>query len=343
MTVLPLLTPGRGGRLALLAGALLACPLSSQADNSAVRSFFLRNHNPFLQIYGLPTFQSASIAEPGHLDYRINLDLANNADVGAASTENFVIDGESYFLTLSVRRRVSDWLELGADLPYVVHADGFMDNVIASWHDAFGMSNTKRSGPGNRLRFLYERDGLMQYELTSSAAGPGDIQLTAAIPLRRPARPGTTITLRSNLKLPSGDVDKLLGSGGTDVSLGVYFADTRSLLNRSVGLAGFAGMLFLGDGDVLPTLQRDTVAYGGISAIWQTTERFALATQVYAQGPYFDSDIEELGGNTIQLAIGADYRLRRSGTLLRFALVEDVSADATTDFALHFSIQSGGG
>lgn len=343
MTILSWQSHSRGVRLAVAAGALLVCPLSGQADDSAVRGFSLRNHNPFLQIYGLPAFQSASLVETGRLDYRVSLDLASNADAGDNDVENFVIDGESYFLTLSLRRRMSDWLELGVDVPYVSHSDGFMDNMIESWHDAFGMSNTKRKGPGNQLRFLYERDGQALYELTSPESGFGDIQLTAAVPLREAAGAGPAVTIRSSLKLPTGDADKLLGSGGTDLSLGLYIADTRSFRDRSLGISGFAGVLLLGDGDVLPALQRDTVAFGGVSATWQATERFALAAQLYAQGAYFDSEVEELGGSTIQLAVGAEYRTRERGMLLRIAVVEDVWANATTDFALRFSIHAGGG
>lgn len=99
-------------------------------------------------------------------------------------------------------------------------------------------------------------------------------------------------------------------------------------------------MLLLGDGDVLPELQENTVLCGGVTASWQVAERFAFTTQLQAQGAYYDSDIEELGGSTIQLGVGFRYRLKRSNRCSRFAVVEDVTADATTDFALHFAFDS---
>lgn len=343
MTNLPRQLRKRAGQLTLLAVAAMVYAFSAHADDSAVRGFALRNQNPFLQVFGLPTFQSAEVAQFGKLEYRFSLDLANHADAGDSAAENFVIDGETYFLTMSLRRRVGDWLELGVDVPVVSHSDGFMDNMIESWHDTFGMSNTKRRGPGNQLSFLYEREGQTLYALSAPSSGIGDVQLTAAIPIREALEEGPAVAVRSSLKLPTGDADKLQGSGATDLSLGLHVADTRTLWNRNLGLAGFAGVLLLGEGDVLPTLQRDALAFGGISVTWQATDRLALATQLYAQGAYFDSDVEELGGNTVQLAVGADYRTRGSGILLRFAVVEDVSANATTDFALHFSIHSGGG
>lgn len=328
-------------RLLLPAIVVFVYPLSACADDA--RGFSLRNQNPFLQIFGLPTFQSANLARDGEFRTRVTLDIANHADAGDSDVENFVIDGETYFVTLSLRHRTAEWLELGIDVPIVSHDEGFMDSAIESWHDVFGMSNTKRRGPGNQLRFQYQRDGVTLYELDTSSSGVGDVQLTAAIPIRESDAGGSSVSVRSSVKLPTGDADELHGSGAADVSVGIHYASTRSLFNRDLGIAGFAGALLLGDGDVLPDQQRDAVAYGGISATWQATERFAMATQLYLQGPYFDSALEELGGSSVQLAVGADYRTSEAGWLLRFAVVEDVSANATTDFALHFSIHSGGG
>ena len=58
------------------------------------------------------------------------------------------------------------------------------------------------------------------------------------------------------------------------------------------------------------------------------------------QGPYFDSDIEELGGSTAQLDVGLTSRPAGRRSCWKFAVVEDIQADATTDFALHFSVDT---
>jgi hypothetical protein len=150
-----------------------------------------------------------------------------------------------------------------------------------------------------------------------------------------------SVTFRASIKLPTGDPDKLTGSGATDVSLGLYAGSTTMLFDRAFDYSGFLGVLALGDGDVLPDFQESTVPYGGVALRWHVTERLSLATQFSLQGSYFDIDIDEIGGSTIQFAIGGDYRFER--TLLRLAIVEDVAAGATPDFALHLSIRSFGG
>lgn len=327
----------------LFAIGFFLLPSAALAGQAHWQGFPLRNQNPFLQIFGLPAFQSATLTAEGSPAYDLSLDIANHADDGSNPGEDFVIDGESYFLTLSSRRRLANGMELGIDVPLIAHQHGFLDNAIESWHDTFGMSNTKRRGPADQLYFSYAGNGA-GYELNSPSFGLGDIQLTAAMPIRERANDGDfDVALRASIKLPTGDADKLLGSGAADFSIGAYVAGTGTLWNRPLRVSGFLGALILGDGDVLTEIQRTTVPYGGIAGNWYASERLTIATQLSAQGAYYDSALKELGGDSLQLAVGGYYRLRDRNASLGFAIVEDVSANATPDFALHVSLRIDGG
>ena len=317
----------------------LSAPAVAQDDFQDVLGF--RNHHPFLQIYGLPVFQSAKLAAPGKLKYDITAELTNHADDGINANETFVIDGETYALNLSLRHRLWRRLEVGVDLPFVAHQNGFLDNIIKQWHDVLSVSNSNRSGPDDQLQFLYESGGMTRYELTASTFGVGDVQLTAAVPLREASTDdGRTVAIRTSLKLPTGDAEKLHGSGAIDFSAGLYASGITTLFDRDLSLTGFAGVLVLGDGDVLPGLQQSSVPFGGAAARWQAMERLGIIVQVYAQDNYFDTDIEELGGKTFQLGIGLDYHLPRQGLSLALAIAEDPLSDTTPDFALQFSVRS---
>ncbi len=338
--------PGTLAARALLVISLFVWPISAVAGQSVTQGVPLRNQNPFLQIFGLPPFQAANLATDGETKYDLIFDLVSHADDGENMFEEVVVDGESYFLTLSLRRGVTRNLELGIDVPLVGHAGGFLDNAIESWHDLLGLSNGKRDGTRNELGFRYSGNGDDLYELDSSTFGIGDIQLTAAVPLRRPSENSDlALAVRSSIKLPTGEADELRGSGTTDFSTGLYASDKRTLWQRDLDLSGFAGVLLLGEGEVLTDIQRSTVPYGGIAAAWWMTERFAITTQIYAQGEYFDSDLDELGGSSLQLAVGFDYRLQKSGLSLLFSIVEDAAPNETTtpDFGVHFSIRRSGG
>jgi hypothetical protein len=115
------------------------------------------------------------------------------------------------------------------------------------------------------------------------------------------------------------------------------------LFGREFAYLGFAGLLGMGDGDVLAEQQRSVVPYGGLAATWHMTGRLGVTAQLQAQGAYFDSDLDELGGSSIQLAVGGVYRWPAQGVAVRFALVEDVISDATPDFGLYLGVHLGGG
>ena len=335
----------RVGWPALAVISLFIWPLTVAAEQAVAEGVPLRNQNPFLQVFGLPPFQSATLVADDSLKYDLSFDLVSHADADDNALEDFAVDGESYFLTLSLRRGLTKNLELGIDVPLVAHAGGFLDQTIEGWHDFLGLSNSKRRGPSNQLGFRYSRAGNSLYELNSATFGLGDIQLTAAMPLRQANDSGDlSIALRSSVKLPTGAEDELHGSGATDFSLGLYASDRHILWRHTLDVSGFAGVLLLGDGDILSEIQRSAVPYGGVAAAWWMTERFGITTQLYAQGAYFNSDLDELGGESVQFAVGFDYRLQRPGLSLLFAIVEDIVPSTTTtpDFAVHFSIRRTG-
>ena len=317
-----------------LISALLSCCgfAVAIADDYVADAFPLRNHNPFLQIYGLPTFQTADLAAPGGIDVNFSIDIANDMDEADRLGETLIIDAETRSLSLSLRRRVGKRFELGLDVPYIRHSGGFLDNVIYEFHDLVGLSNSTREGPSDQFRLQFGQEGTTLFDLSEPVSGIGDVQLSGA------ARFGK-LTLRGGVKLPTGDADKMTGSGAADVSLGVYADGKRQLFGRALAYSGFIGILALGDGEVLADLQRSTVPYAGGALRWQATKNFSLVTQLYAQGSYFDVRLDELGGTTAQLAFGGDYRFGSAGYLLRFAIAEDIAADAAPDFAAHLSIR----
>ena len=312
---------------------LLACVCTQAlADEPPADAFPLRSHNPFLQIFGLPAFRTHELIAPGGVDLALGYDVANDADDADRLSEVLIIDAETQTLNLSLRRRFGERLELGIDVPYVRHSGGYLDSVIYNFHNAIGLSNSQRDGPDDQFRLLFEREGETLLDVATPVSGIGDVQVTGALKLGN-------VTLRGGIKAPTGDAAKLTGSGAMDLSLGVHGGGTMTFLDRDLAFSGFVGVLALGDGDVMPGLQRSTVPYGGAALRWHATPRFALSTQLYVQGPYFDTNLDELGGSPIQLAFGGDYVFPRQRLLLRIAIAEDIAAGAAPDFALHISIR----
>lgn len=321
---------------ACLASLLWLLPSAASADEPWLP---LRNHNPFLQIFGLPAFETAVEAGNGETAAYLSFDIANHAEENLIPAESITLDGESYYLTLAMRYGTSDMLSLGIDIPFVGHAGGFLDGPIENWHDIWGLSNSKRSGPRNELLFRYDSPQLASYELVSGGFGLGDIRLSAAMPLYRSAERGREAGVRASLKLPTGDGDELRGSGATDVSVSLYAADNGKFAKQNLSVSALAGVLILGTGEVLPEIQRDAVVFAGIAVAWQPTDTFGISTELYAQGAYYDSALDEIGDQSVQFAFGGFYVFRGSRTRISLALIEDLFHDATTDFALQFSIR----
>ena len=330
-----------------LPGIVIAWPLlliSVTGWGGGVDSFALRNHHPFLHVYGLPPLQHAALAERGKNVYGFTFTIVNNAEIKDTDTESIRLDGETYFADFTLRRRMHERLELGIDIPFVRHSNGVLDDAIFDWHDLWGMSNSKRDGPSNELNYRYSNNGSLEQRVVASSSGIGDVQLSAAVPLIAGGGAGSRhVTMRFSVKLPTGDSADLHGSGAADAALGIYGQDSRMLLGKEFDYLGFAGVLALGDGDILTDQQKNAVPYGGVAATWHATERFGITGQLQAQGAYIDSELDELGGSSIQLTVGGVYRLPRHGVSLKFALVEDVISDATPDFGVHFAIHISGG
>ena len=210
---------------------MLSCVAHSAV--AAENWFPVRTHNPFLQIYGLPLFQGAEVLAPSKWAWQSTLDIANHADDASDGGETVTLDGESYYLNVSLRRGFANWLELGVDIPLTAHADGMLDNAIEDWHDLWGMSNAKRLGPPNELEFHYAGAGVEPYTLDSGAAGLGDIRLHAAVPVRFSALgAGDALSVRAGVKLPTGDPDELLGSGAVDTFVAVYYSGASVFRRR---------------------------------------------------------------------------------------------------------------
>jgi hypothetical protein len=312
---------------------VIACmPRSALGGDALLDAFPLRNHNPFLQVYGLPAFATHELVSPGGIDFNVSFDIANDMDEADRNGEVLTIDAELRTLNLSLRRRVSERLEIGLDVPYLGYSGGFLDRVIYDFHDFLGLSNSSRDGPNDQFRLFMEKNGETLFELVEPSSGIGDLQVSAALQLGK-------ATLRASIKAPTGDPEKLTGSGAADLAVGLYGGGATTLFGRHLSYSGFVGALALGDGDVLPTLQRNTVPYAGVALRWQATGRFSLATQVYGQGPYLDAELKELGGNTLQLAFGGDYLFPVQRLLLRFAIAEDMRGAAAPDFAAHVSVR----
>lgn len=232
--------------------------------------FTVHNANPFVSIYGLPR---------GGLDdnFAVRYTVASSFDAGSDGGRSVVLDGETERLEFSAVRALGDYWQVGIDIPWVRHSGGYLDDLIIDWHDWFDLpQNGRDTAPQDLLRFGFA-DAQGAIGVFDDQQGLGDVSLSLA-------RDVAGFRARATLKLPTGEPDDLLGSGGADVALSVA-RDWRLGQRWDAHVA--LGATWLDDGDVLPDYVRPVVGtlrakMGFRAAPWLALKvQWDVHTQVY--------------------------------------------------------------
>lgn len=299
--------------------------------------FATANRNPLVQIYGLPVAGSADFGETGQWRTALVLEAANSFTYDTKGVEQIFLDGETHRLLWQLRwSPVARW-EVGMDVPYLSHEAGGLDSFIDEWHDLFGFPDGGRPQfPRDKQRFSYYRNGQPLVELDQSVDGVGDISFTAGYQLLD--APERRLALRSQLKLPTGDDSDLLGSGSTDLALGLYLSDRSLLRSHDLVLHGSVGVLWMGESDVLDEIREDWVLYGSTTLGWQYSSRVSLKLQLDMHTAFYDSSLTELGSNAAMLTLGGGIQLT-DDWILDLGVTEDVAVDTAPDVVFHLDLK----
>jgi len=138
--------------------------------------FSVRNLSPTALVHGLAIAESSNVLSPGEKMAQVSFDLVNNATSNQSLNEAIILDGETYIGTLSIRYGLSERLQAGIDIPYIQHANGFLDSFISDWHDFFGLPNGDRDKfPDDQLNY-FGKDGKEGFNVNSEDGGFGDLR-----------------------------------------------------------------------------------------------------------------------------------------------------------------------
>lgn len=340
-TVADSISVSRFSQPVILSGFLLFAAAGARPVGAADWStpFYSFNHQPLAQIYGLPALGPARVLPAGVTDVQLAFNLANHYVNESLGDEQLMIDGETARTTLLVRRGVGRGYEWGVELPYVSHSDGFLDAAIDSWHEFFNLPQGGRDlAPRDRFLYRYRRQGVDLLRITDEHAGVGDVRLTGAMSLNPDSR-SAPVALRAQIKLPTGNSAALLGSGSTDLSLWVSAACPDPSLPAASPwcVYGGGGIVFLGEGDVLPKLQHRQAGFASGGIAWLFVPAWSLKTQIDVHGPlYRDSEMSALGRTAVQWLLGLNYWQPGTHTFLEFGFTEDIAVRTAPDISFMF-------
>lgn len=296
---------------------------------------YVANQNPFIMIYGLPKAEAGFITPKGKLDAAFLYYVSNNAySDEAPNGETMVWDGETATYTLKIRYGLFERLELGMDIPYVQHSGGYLDSIIRNFHDLFGFPNDRQE-QFDKNQIDYTVNGTTY--LNESHNGFGDLRFTAGVPLVLGSEQSRRhLAARSVLKLPTGDPDYLLGSGGTDVSAGLSYTDFELLGFMNMVVSANLGLLYMGDSDVLAEMHNNFAGFGGASLNWQALKWLELKLQMDLHTAMYDTELIQLG-DSLQLTAGGTVQLP-GDVFLDLGITEQLTTDATPDYGMYLMV-----
>lgn len=327
--------------LALLFSLSLLHAYPAWSDFLEIEPFRTANRSPMVQIFGLPAETSSRLLSAGKLQLGVSQDIASIYSLNTTASESILLDGELYRWTLTGRYGLTDRMELGIDLPFLLQGRGFLDDFIIDWHRIFGLPQGGRdAAPKNRLRYNYVKDGVQKLDMTHSSGGIGDITLLAAYKLFEQAADNDhdTIALRSQLKFPTGNSSSMLGSGSIDLSLLLSGAMNRSTELGLLGVYGSFGGMFTSDGDILPDQRRNLVAFGNAGIGWSPADWIGLKVQFDLNSPFYKgSSLPELGDAAAVITFGGTLKLP-GNCLLDIGVAEDVAVATAPDVTFHLGI-----
>ena len=98
------------------------------------------------------------------------------------------------------------------------------------------------------------------------------------------------------LKLPTGDSDRLLGSGSTDAAVQINALTQRPGMGGDWALWAGGGLLVMSDSEVLDQQQRHLAGFGTLGMGWSPTSWIAFKLQVDGNTAFYNhSDLTEIG------------------------------------------------
>ena len=297
------------------------------------------DNSPLTGIFGFPkSTEGGETTGRGQHAWDTSFVIASHNIDETRAGEELRLDGETTRLAFTYRRGLSDKVDIGIEVPYLWHQAGNLDSFVDSWHDflRFTGGGARANREQNQLEFFYTDSQANLVNISNDADGISDIRLLAAWQLSKSERRSTA--LRFSIKLPTGDSDGLLGSGGTDISLGLA-SDVVGIFGNEK-LSGFyrANITYLGEPDRLADRYKNLVGQLSFGLGYHLHRIVDLRLQSRMRSAVYDSDIENLGATSVSLTFGTDFRVSDRYRLV-FSVGEDVKVGSAPDVSFQIALR----
>lgn len=313
-------------------------PQSVGAENFQASGFSMRNHAPFSALIGIPN------GWPDGTDHstEFSWNTSNHSMREVSGDELLLLDGETQTLSARIQKRLFSRMQLGIEIPWLQHSGGYMDDFIDGWHGLFGLPEGIRpQTPDNDLMYAYEKNGVQVFQFEESKSGLGDIQLAMGLDLGAIGKPGSSSYLsrlpwhlKFNLKVPTGDIEKLTGSGNIDVGAGL---GVRSPGGSKIDWWLETGVVWPGDVDIVGLDSSAQIYYYNGAVAWRLLANLDVLLQLAGHTSLYDTNVNMLGEPAMQLGVGAMWHVSEKYAM-RFGFFEDLIAESAPDFGIEMAV-----
>jgi hypothetical protein len=310
--------------------ASMLCGMSLLAVTAQADPLPTRNENPLLAPFGIPAVLPSRLPTAGHGEIAGTLNWSNSITIETEDASSYHMDGETQELRLEWTHAFTDHLAVHAELPWRRLSGGSLDGAIENWHQLWGLPNGDRNKvPQDQLLIQYAAGDNLLLQVDDSSSGIADIPVAVGYQLLADDRHEVSTWL--TVKIPVGQAGSLTSSEAVDVALSMA---GQTQLAEHWQIFGQADVTWLGDGEVLPSLQQSYVWSAMAGVTWNAWRGLDLTVQLDANSRVFDAPTH-VAGDAVVLGFGGSYRTQ-GGWRFDLGIGEDLTVDAAPDFTIVF-------
>jgi Protein of unknown function (DUF3187) len=268
--------------------------------------FPVRNFQPIHQLVLSMPGDRAAVLKQGVLDFRLELaqtaSVFNDQGAGASATMKFETLRSGMFLRYGVAER---W-ELSLEVPVLYRSRGFMEGAIKAVEGATsGVAPDRTELEQMGYAFNLSRGGRTIASGREGVVGLGDSTVTSKYQLLLETASMPAVSIRTALKLPTGNAGHYYGSGNPDMGFGL--AAEKGLGDRWMIYANLNGVVPTGR---IAGLALHPTISGLFALEYLWSENFSLT----AHFNYYSSPFRGVGTRALDQAVtesvaGFSYRL----------------------------------
>lgn len=299
----------RGGSTcrALVAGLIgMACLHPSSASAEGFGPFPVRNFNPLQQLVLNMPGDRAAVLEPGAWDVRLELAetaaIYSEAPPGATASVKFETLRNGLFLRYGATRK----LEIALEVPVLYRYTGFMSGAIEAVERATtGIAPARQALSHVSYAYSISRNGQQIVSGTKGAVGLGDSTLQAKYQLLNETSTMPALSLRTAVKLPTGNEREFFGSGSPDFGIGI--AAEKRLGGRWILYGNLSTVLPTGRIAGLP-LYPTISGMAATEYLWSDNLSLTLQFDYYTT-PFRHVGLEVFDKGATEVVAGFNYRI----------------------------------